>query len=108
MVSFLQETPLPFIGAVVAIAVLFRAGIGLVRPASGDAEAPAAITLNETPRSPQSVSSASAPRPAPSAQGAASATTPVVAAGRGQLPRRSLPHPREAAPRKKPRTHGRR
>lgn len=97
LLTFLEATPLLFIGAVVAIAVLFRVAIGLVRPTSADVEPSTSTpstpsTLHETPRAAPSASSTLATGTAPSAQGAASASTRALA----------------GAPRKKPRTHGRR
>lgn len=104
LAGLLHETPLPFVGVVVAIAVLFRAGIGMVRPAAPDTEA-ARSTSDALHEPPRAATATTATGPAPI--GAPGIATPTPAP-ESHVTGGKVPRTRPEPPRKKPRTHGRR
>jgi hypothetical protein len=94
---FLSETPVVFIGIVLTIAIVFRLGIGAVKPAAAEPEA------YIPPRAPAAIHTpiASAKPAAPTVQ---AEPAPAVAVA---SPEPSTRAP-GAIPKKKPRTHGKR
>jgi hypothetical protein len=96
--AFFTETPLFFIAVVLGIAVLFRAGIGLIRPEEEEAESSISAPSHPEPRT------ANATTSLPSAQPAQpEVPSPAANAGIG-IGMKS----HEGPPRRRPRTHGRR
>ncbi|MBX3234154.1 MAG: hypothetical protein KIT84_40075 [Labilithrix sp.] len=91
------NTPLVFIGAVIAIAVVFRIGIGAVKPAAAapeeDVPRPSHVAVSPTP---PVMPAPTEPERAKPAAAAPREPDPTATAARPHLPRR------------KPRTHGKR
>ena len=97
---FLSETPILFIGAVLAIAITFRVGIGAIKTASAEPEAPvAAAPAVHTP--------VTTPTPAKVAAATPAVATPTPAKAETVAP--AMPEPARPLPKRKaPRTHGKR
>jgi hypothetical protein len=98
----LEGVPLLFVGIVLGVTLLFRLGIGALRPALPDAAAAAPkVAPHERPA--PAATPALDLRPEP---GVETARTAAAAAVRPFS--KPAPRARPAAPRRKPRTHGRR
>jgi hypothetical protein len=97
----LEAVPLLFVGIVLGVALLFRLGIGVLRPAPPDDAAAAPKVAPHEPPAPAAPALDLRPEP-----GVETARTAAAAAVRP--PSKPAQRARPAAPRRNPRTHGRR
>lgn len=102
IVQFVSDTPIVFIGAVLAIAITFRVGIGAIKTASAEPEPQTTAALHTPVGGP-----AKSPEKPPAE--AATPATPAVAAEPMPVLTADPTLPKPGLPKqKKPRTHGKR